>query len=69
MDEPLIPSKKIYFLFSGIGALFSASAITLLFVFNNLFLNIGLSALCLLYITFFVIFYLKKEKVEPRNWS
>ncbi|MDE6661597.1 MAG: hypothetical protein K2J93_07225, partial [Anaeroplasmataceae bacterium] len=23
---------------------------------------------CLLYITFFVILYLKKEKVQPRNW-
>ncbi|MDE6414815.1 MAG: hypothetical protein K2K48_05330 [Anaeroplasmataceae bacterium] len=69
MNEPLIPSKKIYFIFSGIGALLSTIAITLLFIFNNLFLNIGLSILCLLYITFFVFFYLKKEKIQPRKWS
>ncbi|MDE6408269.1 MAG: hypothetical protein K2K50_06665, partial [Anaeroplasmataceae bacterium] len=50
-------------------ALLSTIAITILFIFNNLFLNIGLSILCLLYITFFVFFYLKKEKIQPRKWS
>lgn len=67
MDESLIPSKKIYFILSGIGALLSVLAIALLFILNQLFLNIGMSVLCLLYITFFVFFYLKKEKIQPIN--
>ena len=69
MEEPLIPSKKIYFILSGIGALLSVLAITLLVIFNYLLLNIGLSILCLAYITFFVFYYLKKQKIQPRNWS
>lgn len=63
-EAKLIPSKKLYYILSSIGLGVSIVSISLLLSLNVLWLNIGLSILCIIYTVIFVSIYLKKESKE-----
>lgn len=63
-EEKLIPSKKIYYVLSGVGLCLSIISISLLFSLDKLWLNVSLSILCIIYAVIFVIVYLKIETKE-----
>ncbi|MDE6241079.1 MAG: hypothetical protein K2M08_01515 [Anaeroplasmataceae bacterium] len=67
-EEKLIPDKKIYYILSSIGLCLSVISISLLFSLDELWMNIGLSILCIIYAVIFVIIYLKKESKEKSNF-
>lgn len=66
-EAKLIPSKKLYYILSSIGLGVSIVSISLLFSLNVLWLNIGLSILCIIYTVIFVSIYLKKESKEKNK--
>lgn len=61
-EEKLIPDKKLYYILSSIGLVLFIVSISLLFSLDKLWLNIGLSIVCIIYAAIFVILYLKKRK-------
>ena len=63
-EEKLIPSKRAYYILSGIGLGLSILSISFLFTLDILWLNISLSVICVLYAILFIIFYLKREVRE-----
>ncbi len=65
--EKLMPDKKLYYILSSIGLILSIVSISLLFILDKLWLNIGLSIVCIIYAAIFVILYLKKESKEKNN--
>lgn len=69
-EAKLIPSKKLYYILSSIGLGVSIVSISLLLSLNVLWLNIGLSILCIIYTVIFVSIYLKKEsKEKTKLWG
>lgn len=69
-EAKLIPSKKLYYILSSIGLGVSIVSISLLLSLNIVWLNIGLSILCIIYTVIFVSIYLKKEsKEKTKLWG